>query len=133
VEAFVSPLSSVQVVTTLHPSRNNVYDEIKYNLKWNKLPYLKTRYRVSEFDALRDFMVRHHVPSGVPLFSAGMFSRVNTQKMNDVFDEWWDLIIQHTVYDQCFLSYVLWKHAIEWSSLPYENPYFYVGAHWKLQ
>lgn len=55
------------------------------------------------------------------LYSSGIIFRKNTQKINELFELWFEHNMKYTTRDQISLPYVLWKLKIKPSKIIHEN------------
>jgi hypothetical protein len=55
------------------------------------------------------------------LYSSGIIFRKNTQKINELFELWFEHNLKYTTRDQISLPYVLWKLKIKPSKVIHEN------------
>jgi|SRR6185312_1361677 len=111
---ILEKLKTHEFVSSLHPDRNNVYDEIDHIVssmkKGNK--YLLERYAKQPFAQEREFYLKEGMPDDYPLYQGWFFATMNNKRMNSVFDQWWELILRYSNFDQTQLSYVLWKNNV---------------------
>lgn len=107
-------LKSHEFVCSLHPDRNNVYDEIDHIIasmkKGNK--YLLDRYAKQPFQQEKEFYLGEEMPKDYPLYNGWFYATRNNNRMNKIFDQWWELILRYTNFDQTQLAYVLWKNDV---------------------
>jgi hypothetical protein len=107
-------LESNEFVCSLHPDRDNVYDEInhidKYMKRGNK--YLLERYAGQPFKQETEFYRSEGMPADYPLYNGWFYATRNNHRMNKVFNEWWELILRYTNLDQTQLSFVLWSRNV---------------------
>ena len=102
----------IDIMIALHSERKNVYEEIEYvqAMIKNGSQYLLNRYANQPFDAEYNFYRKEGLPASWPLFQCSFFARWNSAQMNDIFDQWWDMILRYTNFDQTQFSYVMWKN-----------------------
>jgi hypothetical protein len=90
----------------LHPKRLNVFDEIHYiktKLSAND-DYLTPRYKFEPWDDEEKFL-RNHL-TDTTLYNLRFFSRVNSEKVNKAFEEWWLKTLEFCNFDQTMFSYI---------------------------
>lgn len=106
-------LKDHEFVCSLHPERDNVYDEIGYitTMMSSGNKYLLERYAGQPFEQEKLFYVGNGMFG--PLYNGWFYATRNNHRMNKVLNEWWELIVRYTNFDQTQLSYVLWKHNVK--------------------
>ena len=106
-------LKDHEFVCSLHPERDNVYDEIAYitTMMSSGNKYLLERYAGQPFEQEKLF----YVGSGMfgPLYNGWFYATRNNHRVNKVLNEWWELIVRYTNFDQTQLSFVLWSHNVK--------------------
>lgn len=106
-------LKSHEFVCSLHPERDNVYDEIAYitTMMSGGNKYLLERYVGQPFELEKRFYMSKAMNG--PLYNGWFYATRNNHRMSKVLNEWWELILRYTNFDQTQLSYVLWKHNVK--------------------
>jgi hypothetical protein len=114
IDWILENLKSSEFVCSLHPERDNVYSEIDHIVthmkKGNK--YLLERYAKQPFAQEKEFYLSEGMPADYPLYQGWFFAAMNNRRMNQVFNQWWELILRYSNFDQTQLSYVLWKNKV---------------------
>jgi hypothetical protein len=112
---ILEKLKSYEFVSSLHPDRDNVYDEIDHIItsmkKGNK--YLLDRYAKQPFAQEKEFYRNEEMPDDFPLYQGWFYATTNTPRMNKIFNQWWELILRYSNFDQSQLAYVLWKNKVD--------------------
>lgn len=93
---------NIELVNFIHPERNNIYDEANLSIKMDKyegqdIPLQVKKYKEEAFNQNN-------------LFWCGFFCRKLNEKMNKIFDDWWEENIKMSFQDQISFPYVLWKN-----------------------
>jgi hypothetical protein len=120
---FNEKLEGADVVIPLHPDRSNVYEEMNYILESIKAgkEYVKERY---EKEPIAEEMAMYRLqglPETFPLFACRTFARVNSEKVNAAFNDWWMGCLEYSNFDQTYFSYVAWRHKLKIVSFPYSE------------
>lgn len=115
VETIIDELLYSEVIIQPHTERKNVYEEFNYIQKRMQQgnPYLLKRYAGQPFDQEREFYLKQGLPKEFPLYQCSFFARANNKRMNTVFNEWWDMILRYSNFDQSQFSYVAWKNNLQ--------------------
>jgi hypothetical protein len=92
----------IELVNFYHPERNNIYTEADLSIKMDKyecqdIPSQIKKYKEEGF-------------SENNLFWCGFFCRKLNEKINKIFDDWWNENIKMSFQDQISFPYVLWKN-----------------------
>lgn len=115
VEMILKEMETTELLIQEHPERKSVYEEFDYINKrmrqGNK--YLLSRYAGQPFAQERDFYLKKGFPKNFPLYQCWFFVRLNNKRMNKAFDDWWDLILRFTNFDQSQFSYIAWKNNLQ--------------------
>lgn len=125
IEIFRDP--AVDIITTSHPQRSNVYDEFRYNIDNIHIPYLASRYNKEALQKELEFVVKAKMPFKFPLFSAGIFAIRGDE--TEFLDSWWEGVLQFSAYDQVRFSYELWQKELKYVTIQYYNEFFTVRPH----
>lgn len=123
VELISDELSGNEIIIQRHAHRNNVYQELNYiSNKMNEgNGYLLKRYAGQPFKLEAEFYSRKGMPKDFPLFQCSFFARENNKRMNSIFDQWWDMILRYSNFDQSQFSYVAWRNSLKIKSLEEDN------------
>lgn len=107
-------LRDTDMVITAHSERNNVYDEINYITTMMKTgsSYLLKRYAKQPFKEEYQFYLKEGLPENYPLYNCFFIARRNNVLINSAFNDWWDITLRYTNFDQCAMSYIAWKHQL---------------------
>lgn len=113
IETCIEQLKRKDIITSLHTQRKNVYEEISYII--NKMrggdKYLMKRYARQPLFAEYEFYKNEGLPKNYPLYQCSFFARWNNERVNNIFDDWWQYILRYSNFDQSQFSYVGWKHG----------------------
>src|SRR6185312_3334982 len=95
---ILNNIKNSDIVICKHFDRNNVYEEIEciseHMTKGSK--YLIERYAKQPFQQEYDFYLKEGLPRDYPLFNCWFFARKNNERVNKIFDDWWDLTLRYT-------------------------------------
>lgn len=108
-------IEGYDIILCKHFDRDNVYDEIDCivdNMRQGS-NYLIERYGNQPFDKEKQFYHEQGMPKEYPLYNGWFFVRRNNERMNKVFDRWWDMVLRFTNFDQTQLAFVLWESGIK--------------------
>jgi hypothetical protein len=107
-------IQNKECVLSKHLTRDNVYEEIDYiqsKIKeGNK--YLCSRYENEPWEEEKQFYRENNLPQNYPLYNGYIFTRLNNPRVNDIFEDWWLRSQEYTMFDQCMLSFVAFKHSL---------------------
>lgn len=122
-ETFVDQIKDHDAALYGHVERNNVYEEIEYIdteiRKGN--PYLVTRYASQQLVKEALFYAKNKLPFDYPLYNCYTFARMNNEKTNKCFDEWWKRCIEFSNFDQAMFSYVAWEADLKINKIQYDE------------
>lgn len=115
VEKFISNLNEQDITIMKHEVRDNIYSEMEFIISLMKKgnPYLLDRYKNQQMEEELKFYIKEQVPENLPLFACGIFARLNNDKVNLIFNEWWNRILEFSYFDQTMFSYVAWKKDLD--------------------
>lgn len=104
-------LSDAEIIAELHHERNNVYDELLCIINGIKSGkgYLMTRYANEPLKQEMDFYREQSMPSSFPLYKCSFFAWKVNDRTKEFFNQWWDMILKFSNFDQTAFSYVSWK------------------------
>lgn len=130
VKDCITKLQDSDIIISKHEQRQSVFDEIEYIIeqmkKGNK--YLLRRYikqpLYKEYEYYRDY----GMSKSFPLYNGFMYAVKNNAKTSEFLNEWWDLIIKFSNFDQSQLSFCLWKHKFKIECIT-PNDYFIRHKH----
>jgi hypothetical protein len=115
-----------------HPDRNCIYDEAEFIITSEK-PYLTERYSNQPIKQEVDYYKAKGHPAHWGLFASGIFIRWNNNRVNQMFDEWWNQCLCWSYFDQTALPFVLRRNKAVIADLGYgklsDNRYFELGKH----
>lgn len=112
---ITSHLLENEMAMFLHKDRGNVYDEMSYIInhiqKGNR--YLVQRYAHQNLEKEARFYKEEGVPRDYPLYACTVFARLNNQRLNNVFDEWWRRCLEFSSFDQTMFAYCAYKSDLK--------------------
>lgn len=112
IENCVEGLFEKDIVIERHKQRKNVYQELEYII--NKMKegdrYLLKRYARQPLYLEYDFYKKNELPLSFPLYNCFFFARWNNEKVNQIMDDWWDLILRYSNFDQTQFSFAAWNN-----------------------
>ena len=126
---MLKPLQDNQVSIRKHPERTNIYEELAFIKqmieKGNK--YLKLRYNLqSLIDEVNDIG-----PGLEGLYACGLFARLNTPAVNEMFDFWWETQFLFNDFDQ--IRFVQVSKSLKVGNFDlgnfYKNDYYELTPH----
>jgi hypothetical protein len=122
-----SMVTKSDVTISIHPTRNNPYEEIDYiQRRMNEgSEYLNQRYSEEPFKEEVQFYKKKGMKD-VPLYACYCFGRPNNKRMNQVFQEWWMTCLEFSNFDQSQFSYIAWRHKLNISTV---EPLIKLGTH----
>lgn len=133
VKYMVEQLGDNDIAIGKHNVRNCAYKEIDYVcseiMKGNE--YLKRRY---DFDTLLDvkkYLKTLNFEHNKGLWACGIFARKNNNKVNAIFDKWWENECKYLTNDQPMFAYLAQQmkvNTITWNTL-LDNEYFTLIPH----
>lgn len=123
VELLQEELKENDVAIFRHLERSNVFDEMDFIVdmmnKGNH--YLLSRYGNQQMEMETEFYQTERLPKDFPLYATYVFARINNEKVNTAFDEWWRRTIEYSHFDQAMFSYVAWKHELKIKELSWQD------------
>lgn len=115
VQMAIDNLQDEETLIRKHTQRENVYEELLYII--NKMKegdrYLLKRYARQPFVQEFKYYKENGLPKSYPLFNCSCFARINNKRVNTIFDEWWDMILRFSNFDQSQFSYVAWRNKLK--------------------
>lgn len=109
-----------------HPLRYCVYDEINYIKDNIENKYFNDRFSNQPLKEELEYYWSYGLPKNCGLHATGVFIR-NTTTTNIFFDEWWDLCLRWSWFDQTAFSFLTWKNKPAVNKLRlgnyFDNPY----------
>lgn len=114
VELMVNALLDADIAIMKHAERKTPVEEIQFiehhMRQGNK--YLLSRYGNQQIGKEKEFL--WHKGVKLALYETTLFIRRNSQKVNEMFNEWWLKTIEYSCFDQAMFSYIsLWLHTNE--------------------
>ena len=130
-----------EIAIQRHHERKTIGEEIDF-IAASENPYLTTRYSREMLQDEYKFYLKSGMPAHAPLYSCNIFAWDNSDYQHpspaDFFDEWWNLALAWTWFDQSAFSFLMWKHwkdfEIVWQldlGPMFDNPYFTLHSHTK--
>lgn len=112
IQTCIDHLKDNDIVITKHSQRKNVYEELEYIIDRMKAGdrYLLKRYARQPLYQEYEFYKENKMPKDFPLFGCYFFARWNNDRVNEMFNDWWDLILRYSNFDQTQFAYAAWKH-----------------------
>ncbi len=128
---LINKMKGKEFVCTLHPERDNCYDELKHILhEMNKgNHYLIERYGKQNLRRELDLLYKMDFPKDFPLFASGIFIRANEISTNLTCNDWFLKCLEYTNFDQVMLAFQLWANECKFNTIPYENEFYRVLKH----
>lgn len=136
VAMMLDEVEGYDMVVTKHPDRNCIYDEsdfIHSLIKSGNL-YLKSRYQNCKIDKQAAHYKSLGFPAQAGLYACGFFIRPNNERMNTLFDKWWDACMQWSSFDQIAFRYLSEGYKIFPITFDQylDNEYYKIIAHQKV-
>lgn len=128
ISRIINTLDGGDVVISRHPERSSVYEEAEFictELKKGH-KYLKARYTA---DSIRK-EVESFGPGLEGLYWCGCFARVNSEKVNKAFDDWFIDNVIWSYFDQNSFVYHVDKHQLNLKTIEWGN--YYVNEHYEF-
>lgn len=115
VKIMLEQLDGNGVAVTRHPTRTCIYDEISFieTVVEKGNTYLSSRYNMAELRDEVEYYRRMGYPAQNGLYACGIFARRNSYMTNIAFDEWWNLCLTQTYFDQTSFCYAMWKSGVK--------------------
>ena len=99
-----------------HHERQTIGEEIAHILA-SENPYVTTRYGAQPLKQEYEWYLAQGMPEDAPLYSCNIFAWANDsneddfRRLNaDIFDEWWELVLLWSWFDQSAFSFLAWKY-----------------------
>lgn len=113
-----------------HFARDCVYQEIQELRKTKKISK-------KELEKMKSFLLKESFPQKYGLNENNVIYRKHaSERIKEIMEEWWELILNVAPRDQLSLSYVLWKNNIKPEDIAidnvrffYDEVAFYYGEH----
>jgi hypothetical protein len=133
VKYMVEQLADNDIAIGKHNLRDCAYSEMYYIIKEieNGNKYLESRYNKSDLLAVNAFLRSNNFPERMGLWACGIFARYNNDKVNAIFDKWWESECKYLTIDQPMFSYFAQQmkiNTITWNTL-IDNEYFKLIPH----
>jgi len=133
VKYMVEQLADNDIAIGKHNLRNCAYSEMYYIIREieNGNKYLESRYNKSDLLAVNAFLRSNNFPEKMGLWACGIFARYNNDKVNAIFDKWWESECKYLTIDQPMFSYFAKQmkvNTITWNTL-IDNEYFNLIPH----
>lgn len=108
-------MKDCDVMISKHAERNSPYEEIAFIMEHMKKghPYLLSRYAKQPFRDEIEFYKSQGLPIDYPLFNCFFFCRRNSERVNKAFDDWWDITVRYSNFDQAAFSYAAWLNKLK--------------------
>lgn len=130
VKVMTENLSGISIQK--HHERQTIGEEIAHILASDNL-YVTTRYGKQPLKDEYEFYLREGMPESAPLYSCNVFSWRSSSEIDEFFNDWWDLVLRWSWFDQSAFSYLAW---FCWGSISpidlgqmFDNPYFILHPH----
>jgi hypothetical protein len=115
-----------------HHERETIFEEVAFILGSDN-PYLTTRYGNQPLKQEYEYYLHAGMPHNTPLFSCNIFSWDNSIGNKYWFNEWWNLVLQWSWFDQSAFSYLHFKYANSVETVDFgpmlNNDYFILHPH----
>ena len=128
IQICIDGLEDTDIVISQHKQRKNVYEELEYVIDQMKAgdKYLLKRYYRQPLYQEYEFYRKEGLPKDIPVYNCFFFARWNNPVVNMMFDNWFDLILRYSNFDQTEFSYAVWKedlliHSIDTKELFIRN------------
>jgi hypothetical protein len=133
VKYMVEQLADNDIAIGKHNLRDCAYSEMYYIIREieNGNKYLESRYNKSDLLSVNAFLRSNNFPERMGLWACGIFARYNNDKVNDIFDKWWESECKYLTIDQPMFSYfaqLMKVNTITWNTL-IDNEYFKLIPH----
>lgn len=133
VKYMVEQLADNDIAIGKHNLRDCAYSEMYYIIREieNGNKYLESRYNKSDLLAVNAFLRSNNFPERMGLWACGIFARYNNDKVNAIFDKWWESECKYLTIDQPMFSYFAQQmkvNTITWNTL-IDNEYFKLIPH----
>ena len=93
-----------------HPERKTLGEEYDYLMNNLDKPYLSVRYKdepwEEEKEAFKDSLE-------APLVNPAFFALKHNERTQELMNDWWDLIMKYTIFDQSQITYLLYNSSIK--------------------
>ena len=132
IEWMKKMLGDYDAVFFKHSLRSSVVEEKNYVIQNMTNSYLNKRYINYDLNAQVESYLKEGFPDKDGLIETGLFLRKNTENVNKAFDHWFIEQVKWSIQDQLSLSYILWKHKINYKIITdytvYDGPFHkYIG------
>lgn len=136
VKMMLEQVDGYDMAVTQHPDRNCIYDESKFihDLIRSGNLYLKKRYQNCKIDQQAAHYKSLGFPAQAGLYACGFFIRPNNERVNTLFDKWWDSCMQWSSFDQIGFRYLSEGYKINPLTFDQylDNPFYKIIAHQKI-
>lgn len=133
VKYMVEQLADNDIAIGQHNVRSCAYSEMYYIIRGieNGNKYLQSRYNKNDLLAVNAFLRSNNFPERMGLWACGIFARYNNEKVNAIFDKWWESECKFLTIDQPMFAYLAQQmkvNTITWNTL-LDNEYFKLIPH----
>lgn len=124
-----------------HHERQTIGEEIKHILESDN-PYVTTRYGKQPLKEEYEWYLSFSMPETAPLYSCNIFSWQKSVITETIFNEWLELVLKWTWFDQSAFSLLAWLYNTKFFGEPicevnlgqmFDNPYFTLHPHDRWQ
>lgn len=102
-ELMIKNLEGNDVAIFKHQERKTPLEEIEFietHMK-NGSKYVLSRYGNQQIEKEKEWFVE-----SMPLYETTLFARLNNDKVNYQFEQWWHKTIEYSCFDQAMFSYI---------------------------
>jgi hypothetical protein len=115
-------LKESDIALVSHPERDCAYDEAKTFIRLNKVNKNLARRQVRR-------MEKAGFPRHYGLVSAYFIVRRHTEKIADLNELWWDLVLNNTNRDQISFPFACWQLGVKYDEIARNWPHYKRYAH----
>jgi len=142
VKEMMDVLEYDDIAIQRHHERQTIGEEIDFILRSDNV-YLTTRYGAQPLKQEYEWYLSKGMPETTRLFSCNIFAYSidyiphERDNMVHFFDEWWNLCLLWSWFDQSAFSFLAWREypaiGLRWLDLGpmFNNPYFILHSHTK--
>ena len=138
VKVMTAGLECDDIVIQRHHERNTIKEEIEFILA-SENPYLTARYGAQPLKEEYEWYLKQGMPESARLYSCNIFAYISINHAKRFFDNWWNLVLEWSWFDQSAFSYLVWKMYKEFAFDAFDlnlgpmfnNPYFILHPHAK--
>lgn len=136
VKEMISRLQTIRIQR--HHERQTIKEEIDFILASDN-EYLTVRYGNQPLREEYEWYLSRGMPGNMPLYACNIFAWVNKEDVKCFFDDWWNLVLMWSYFDQSAFSYLAynWAGAFQIQATylgpMFNNPFFKLHPHdnWK--